>query len=77
VGGEAIWRSSEHDHEDAPIFDSASLPAARASGILGEVIAIITRAAVSATEAGEEKIRAEVLDDIGFIPPSERRHAVG
>src|ERR1700730_11165321 len=26
-GGEALWRSSEHDHEDAPIFGSSGLSA--------------------------------------------------
>src|SRR2546430_9542578 len=26
-GGEALWRSSEHDHDDAPIFGSAGLSA--------------------------------------------------
>src|ERR1019366_3978064 len=31
-GGQTIWRSPEHDHKDAPVFDSAGLPAARASG---------------------------------------------
>jgi hypothetical protein len=45
-------------------------------GILGEVVAIITRAAVSALEAKEERISAKMLDDMSFIPPSERRHAV-
>jgi hypothetical protein len=45
-------------------------------GILGEVVAIITRVAVSAIEAKEERIRVEMLDDMSFIPPSERRHAV-
>ena len=32
-GGEAIWRPSEHDREDAPVFDSARLSAARAAGV--------------------------------------------
>ena len=45
-------------------------------GILGEVVTIVTRAAVAAIETGEERIRPEMLDDAGFISPSERRHAV-
>src|ERR1019366_2197677 len=28
-GGEALWRSSEHHHEDASVFSSAGLSAAR------------------------------------------------
>src|ERR1019366_2329099 len=32
-GGEAIWRPSEHDHENAPVLDSAWLSAARAAGV--------------------------------------------
>lgn len=45
-------------------------------GILGEIIAIVTKAAVSAIQAGEERIRPDALDRIGFIPPRERHHAV-
>src|SRR5450759_2509268 len=29
--GEAIWRSPEHDHEDAPVFRAAGLSASRAA----------------------------------------------
>lgn len=45
-------------------------------GILGEVVSIVTRAAVAAVETGVESIRLEMLEDMDFIPPSERRHAV-
>lgn len=45
-------------------------------GILGEIITIVTKAAVSAIQAGEEHIRADALDRIGFVPPRERRHAL-
>lgn len=45
-------------------------------GILGEVVSIVTRAAVAAIETGAERIHPEMLDDLGFISPSERRHAV-
>lgn len=42
-------------------------------GILGEVVAMVTRAAVRAVIAGEEAITAKTLDEAGFISPSQRR----
>jgi hypothetical protein len=45
-------------------------------GILGEVVTIVTRAAVVAIETGKESILPGMLDEMGFMPPSERRHAV-
>jgi type II secretory pathway predicted ATPase ExeA len=45
-------------------------------GILGEVVTIVTRAAVAAVETRKEMILPEMLDEMGFMPPSERRHAV-
>jgi hypothetical protein len=44
-----------------------------AEGILGEVITIIGRAAVSAVRTGSEAISAELIDGCGFIAPSQRR----
>jgi type II secretory pathway predicted ATPase ExeA len=44
-----------------------------AEGILGEVVAIVTRAAVLAVTSGTEAISAKMLDQIGFMSPSERR----
>jgi type II secretory pathway predicted ATPase ExeA len=44
-----------------------------AEGILGEVITIVTRAAVKAVSAGGEAITAKIIDDCGFISPSQRR----
>jgi hypothetical protein len=44
-----------------------------AEGILGEVITIVTRAAVQAVSGGAEAITAQIIDDCGFISPSERR----
>src|SRR3974377_1139578 len=32
-GGEALWRSSQHDHEDAPISGSTWLSAARTARV--------------------------------------------
>jgi hypothetical protein len=46
-----------------------------AEGVLGEVIAIIIRAAVLAVKTGAEAISARLIDDIRFIPLSERRRA--
>ena len=42
-------------------------------GILGEVIAIVTRAAVHAVSSGTEVISAKTIDRIGFVTPSQRR----
>jgi hypothetical protein len=44
-----------------------------AEGILGEIVTIVTRAAVQAVTSGAEAISAELIDGTGFIPPSERR----
>ena len=42
-------------------------------GILGEVVSIVTRAAIRAVATGEECISAKTIDETGFITPSERR----
>jgi hypothetical protein len=42
-------------------------------GILGEVVSIVTRAAILAILTGQECISARLLDETGFIAPSERR----
>ena len=44
-------------------------------GILGEVINLVTTAAVAAVSSGAERITIEDLDDIGFMPPKEGRRA--
>lgn len=41
-----------------------------AEGILGEVV---TRAAVRAVTSGTEAIAAKLVDESGFVSPSERR----
>jgi hypothetical protein len=46
-------------------------------GVLGEIVAIVTRAAVRAILNGQESISAATLDQIHFIPPTQRRHASG
>lgn len=46
----------------------------RSEGILGEIIAIVTRAAVRAVSTGAEAISAKIIDECGFTSPSRRRH---
>jgi hypothetical protein len=42
-------------------------------GVLGEILTVVTRAAVRAISTGTEAITASVVDETAFIPPSERR----
>ena len=42
---------------------------AAAEGILGEVVAILTRAAVRAVTTGTEAISVQMIEDCGFSPP--------
>jgi hypothetical protein len=42
-------------------------------GILGEIVSIVTRAAVRVINSGTESITADLLEQIGFIAPSQRR----
>lgn len=44
-----------------------------AEGIVGEVVAIVTRAAVHAVSSGAEAISSTLIDRCGFVPPSQRR----
>lgn len=44
-----------------------------AEGILGEIVSIVTRAAVRAVSSGAETITADLIDQTGFIAPSQRR----
>jgi type II secretory pathway predicted ATPase ExeA len=46
---------------------------AAAEGILGEVLAIVTRAAVLAVSSGSEAISCKTVEQIGFMSPTERR----
>lgn len=48
---------------------------AASEGVLGEIVSLIVQASVAAIRQGHEAIRAELLDDIRFIPPTQRRHA--
>jgi hypothetical protein len=59
-------------HPAKPALSQKILSAAE--GILGEVVTIVTRAAVTAVKTGAEAISAKVIDESGFISPSQRRH---
>jgi Bacterial TniB protein len=42
-------------------------------GVLGEIIALVTRAAIAAVTSGAEAISPRLIATAGFIPPSDRR----
>jgi hypothetical protein len=44
-----------------------------AEGILGEIVSIVVRAAVRAVGSGAETITTDLIDQTGFIAPSQRR----
>jgi hypothetical protein len=62
-------------HKPSHLADSAM--AARilsaSEGVLGEIIAIVIRAAVQAVDTGAETISPRMIEGSGFIRPSERR----
>ena len=72
---EAMLPLRERSGLEEPAFAQKLLNAAE--GILGEVVNLVTAAAVAAVAASEERIRIERIDDIGFIPPTERRRVAG
>lgn len=43
-------------------------------GVLGEITSLVMQASVRAIQQGHEAIRVELLDDISFVPPAQRRH---
>lgn len=45
-------------------------------GTIGEISALLRRAALTAIEHGSERITSAVLDSCGYVSPSERRLAV-
>jgi type II secretory pathway predicted ATPase ExeA len=46
---------------------------ALSEGVLGEIVAVVTRAAVRAVMQGGEAITPKLLDEAGFLRPSDRR----
>jgi type II secretory pathway predicted ATPase ExeA len=72
---EAMLPLRERSGLEEPVLAQKLMNAAE--GILGEVVNLVTTAAVAAVAAGEERIRIEIIDSIGFMPPTERRRAAG
>jgi len=46
-----------------------------AEGAIGEIVKLVTLGAVQAIASGDERISTQTLDDIHWVPPSERRRA--
>jgi type II secretory pathway predicted ATPase ExeA len=46
---------------------------ARSEGVLGEIVAIVTRAAAEAVRSGSEAITPRLIEKSGFTSPSDRR----
>jgi len=89
VGTSEALRAIQSDDQLANRFTPFSLPPWRMDAEylrllntleamlpLRELVGLVTAAAV-AVEAGEEHIRMEKLDDMGFMPPTERRRVAG
>ena len=68
---EAVLPLRQASHLAKPVLAQKILSSAE--GILGEVVAIVTRAAVRAITTGTEAISSKVIDESGFISPSLRR----
>ena len=68
---EAVLPLRKPSHLSDPALAGKILSASE--GILGEVISIVTRAAVHAVSSGTEVISAKTIDRIGFVTPSQRR----
>jgi type II secretory pathway predicted ATPase ExeA len=50
---------------------------AMSEGILGEIVAVVSRAAVQAVRSGAESISVKTIAQTGFMAPTERRRVVG
>ena len=68
---EAVLPLRRRSNLERPALASKILSAAE--GILGEVVSIVTRAAVQAVTSGAEAISPKLIEDCGFISPSQRR----
>lgn len=68
---EAVLPLRKPSHLTDPAMAARILSAAE--GVLGEIIAIVIRAAVKAVETGAETISPRMIERAGFIRPSERR----
>ncbi len=43
-------------------------------GLIGEIVAILTKAAIAAIQEGDERITRSSIDNLRYIPLSKRRH---
>ena len=68
---EAVLPLKRPSHLQRP--DLAARILASSEGILGEIISVVTMAAVAAIQNGEECISTTLLDRCGFVAPSKRR----
>jgi hypothetical protein len=50
---------------------------AMSEGTIGEISAVLTKAAVRAIEFGTERIDMKILDSIGWVAPSDRKWTAG
>lgn len=46
-------------------------------GLLGEIVAVVARAATQAIRSGAERISTKTIGESGFLAPTERRRIVG
>lgn len=44
-------------------------------GLIGEIVSVVTKAAVAALRSGAERITKAGIDELGYIPISQRRNA--
>lgn len=68
---EAVLPLKQPSHLADPQMAARILSAAE--GVLGEIVAIVVRAAVVAVRSGAEAITPQLMDKAGFMRPSERR----
>jgi hypothetical protein len=62
-------RRASHLNEDA----LAEAIFSRSEGILGEMVAIVAHAAIRAIESGSETITVQLMNDTGYVAPTDRR----
>jgi SpoVK/Ycf46/Vps4 family AAA+-type ATPase len=76
----ALLDSLEASTPLAQASDLSRLPLARmihdlSEGLIGEVVDIVTRAAIAAIESGEERITSSTVMALGYVPLSRRRNS--
>jgi hypothetical protein len=68
---EALLPLRAPSHLDHPTLAGKILLSSE--GILGEIVTIVTRAAVHAVKTGAEHISPKMIESTGFLSPSQRR----